>query len=381
MVRCAVIAVLCLAVLPADSQAIAEENSGIGAVVARTIEPLMKRYGIPGIAVGIVANGQSHVYDYGVASTVTKAPVNGATLFEIGSVTKTFTATLASYAQVTGKLSLPAPASTYLPTLRGSGFDRVSLVNLGTYTAGGLPLQVPGGISDQRQLMTYLRRWKALYAAGTQRTYSNVSIGLLGTIVAKSEGVPFGHAMQRTLLAPLRMDHTYLDVPSVEEGNYAQGYTSAGKPIRMAPGVLGPETFGIRTTAADLLRFVEANMLMLHIDPLLQRAITQTHTGYYRAGAMTQDLIWEQYRYPVDLERLLEGNSIRMLYESNPVVALHPPLAPRDDVWLNKTGSTNGFASYVAFVPGRHVGIVLLANKSYPIAARVKAAYDLLRQI
>jgi len=60
----------------------------------------------------------------------------------------------------------------------------------------------------------------------------------------------------------------------------------------MTPGVLASEAYGIRTSVGDLLRFVEANMRMLDLDEKLQRAITDTHTGYYRIGAMTQDLIW-----------------------------------------------------------------------------------------
>ena len=48
---------------------------------------------------------------------------------------------------------------------------------------------------------------------------------------------------------------------------------------------------------------------------------------------------------------------------------------------LNKTGSTNGFGSYAAFIPGKKIGVVLLANKNYPIDARVNAAYEILTQL
>jgi beta-lactamase class C len=117
---------------------------------------------------------------------------------------------------------------------------------------------------------------------------------------------------------------------------------------------------------------------MVALDEKLQRAIANTHIGYFKDGAMTQDLIWEQYDYPADLKTLLHGNSNDVALKPTPVVQLTPPEKPRTDVWINKTGSTNGFGGYVAFVPERKLGIVILANKNYPNEARVEAAYRIL---
>lgn len=353
----------------------------VASVISHAVQPIMQRYGIPGMAVGVVVDGRTYIYDYGVASKATHQPVNATTIFEIGSVSKTFTATLASYAQATGTLSLSDMASADLPLLRGSSFDRVSLLNLGTHTAGGLPLQVPDNVTNNDQLIAYLYHWKPTYAPGTYRVYSNVSIGLLGLIVANRMHEDFAAAMQRSLLQPLGLSHTYLDVPAAQMPNYAQGYTSKGVPIRMKPGVLGPEAYGIRTTAGDLLRWLQANMAMLELNVTLQRAIVDTHTGYYQSGPLTQDLIWEQYVYPVTLAQLQAGNSPKMLFDPNPATALEPPQPPHANVLLNKTGSTNGFGTYVAFIPEKKIGIVLLANKSYPIEARVATAYQILKQL
>jgi beta-lactamase class C len=149
----------------------------------------------------------------------------------------------------------------------------------------------------------------------------------------------------------------------------------------MATGELSSETYGIKTMASDLVRFVEANMNLIRLDKKFQRAITATHTGYFKAGPMTQDLMWEQYQYPVALKTLLEGNSPAMIFDATPVTEINPPEDPREDVWINKTGSTNGFGAYVAFVPEKRLGIVILANKSYPIEERVTAAYEILTAI
>jgi beta-lactamase class C len=177
------------------------------------------------------------------------------------------------------------------------------------------------------------------------------------------------------------MQNTYLEVPKSQMKNYAQGYTDQGKPVRMTPGVLATEAYGIRTTASDMVLFLSANMRLLKTDEKLQRAIIKTQTGYYKVGTMTQDLIWEQYPYPVSLQDLLDGNSNQMSAHSNPVTRLDPPVDPQENVLIDKTGSTAGFATYIALIPKKKIGVILLANKNYPRSARVKAAYEILERL
>jgi len=357
------------------------KQNDISGVMDSVIRPLMEKYRIPGMAVAVIVNGESYFYNFGVASLKTQQPVTNKTLFEIGSASKTFTATLASYAQVKGKLVLSDSASKYLPALRGSSFDSVNLLNLGTHTAGGLPLQVPDAIHNNDQLMDYFRQWQPSYAAGTYRVYSNPSIGMLGMIAARSVNEPFDEAIEKTLFPMLGMTHSYINVPSDQMKDYAQGYTKQGAPIRLSTGVLSSEAYGIKSSTPDLIRFIAANMQMIKIDGELQHAINDTHTGYFRAGEITQDLIWEQYPYPVALKTLLAGNSDAMAYQPTKVAEINPPLQPQANALINKTGSTNGFATYVAFVPAQKLGIVMLANKNFPIAQRVTAAYEILTRL
>lgn len=349
--------------------------------VDQVILPLMGEQNIPGMAIAVTIDGKSYCFNYGVASRETQQAITSETLFELGSISKTFTATLTSYAQIEGDLWLTDSASKYLPALRGSSFDHISLINLATHTSGGLPLQVPDEIKDNDQLMGYLEHWKPTYAAGAFRVYSNVSIGLLGMIAAQSIHQPFEDAIEKRFFPELGMTQSYINIPADQIKRYAQGYTRMDEPARMSPGVLASEAYGIKSSSADMIRFIAANMQTTKLDEKLQRAIIATHTGYFTAGELMQDLIWEQYPYPIDLKRLLAGNSEEMVYGDNPATWLSEPLQPQANVWINKTGSTNGFGAYVAFIPAKKLGIVILANKNYPLDARVTAAYKILTQL
>ncbi|WP_347900844.1 class C beta-lactamase [Pseudomonas purpurea] len=347
-------------------------------IVDAAIQPLMQEQDIPGMAVAITLDGKPHYFNYGVASKLSGQAVTDDTLFEIGSVSKTFTTTLAAYAQATGKLSLSEQASHYLPALRGSAFDHVSVLNLGTYTAGGLPLQFPSKADDPHHMIGYFKQWKPTYAAGTHRLYSNPSLGLFGYLAAQSLGKPFDDLMENMLFPKLGLTHSYLKVPRDQMSLYAQGYTKDNTPVRVDPGALDSEAYGVKSSAADLVRYIEANIKPTTLDEPLQRAIALTHTGYYTTGGMTQGLGWEFYPYPVALDRLLAGNASHMALEPQKVTWLTPPQPQPENVLFNKTGSTGGFGAYLAFVPTRNMGIVLLANKNYPIPARIKVAHDIL---
>ncbi|WP_122814578.1 class C beta-lactamase [Pseudomonas canadensis] len=351
------------------------------AVVDASVKPLMQQQSIPGLVVGVVKDGKAQYFNYGVASKDAKQPVSENTLFEIGSVSKTFTATLAGYAVASGKLTLTDPASQYLPALRGGKFDHISLLNLGTYTAGGLPLQFPRAADNTQHMISYFQQWKPDFAPGTQRLYSNPSLGLFGYLAAQSLKQPFDQLMEKTLLAKLGLKHTFVTVPKSQMNLYAQGYGKDGQPVRVGPGAMDSEAYGIKTSASDLLHYVEVNMRPATLDPVLQQAITTTHTGYYTVEGMTQGLGWEMYPYPIKLDALVEGNSTKMAMEPHPVNWLTPPQAPRADTLVNKTGSTNGFGAYVAYVPSKGMGVVILANKNYPNGERVKVAHAILSSL
>ncbi|HHN2150461.1 TPA: PDC family class C beta-lactamase [Pseudomonas aeruginosa] len=349
------------------------------ALVDAAVQPVMKANDIPGLAVAISLKGEPHYFSYGLASKEDGRRVTPETLFEIGSVSKTFTATLAGYALAQDKMRLDDRASQHWPALQGSRFDGISLLDLATYTAGGLPLQFPDSVQkDQAQIRDYYRQWQPTYAPGSQRRYSNPSIGLFGYLAARSLGQPFERLMEQQVFPALGLEQTHLNVPEAALAQYAQGYGKDDRPLRVGPGPLDAEGYGVKTSAADLLRFVDANLHPERLDRPWAQALDATHRGYYKVGDMTQGLGWEAYDWPISLKRLQAGNSTPMALQPHRIARLPAPQALEGKRLLNKTGSTNGFGAYVAFVPGRDLGLVILANRNYPNAERVKIAYAIL---
>ncbi|MFQ2124335.1 FOX/MOX family class C beta-lactamase [Aeromonas jandaei] len=374
------LSLLTLGSLLISSFASAAQDAPLTAIVDGTIQPVLKEYRIPGMAVAVLKDGKAHYFNYGVANRERGQRVSEQTLFEIGSVSKTYTSTLGAYAVVKGGFKLDDKVSRHAPWLKGSAFDGITMAELATYSAGGLPLQFPDEVESIEQMQAYYRQWTPAYQPGSHRQYSNPSIGLFGYLAASSLQQPFARLMEQTLLPGLGMHHTYLEVPKQAMGDYAYGYSKEDKPIRVNPGMLADEAYGIKTSSADLLAFVKANISGVD-DKALQQAISLTHQGRYSVGEMTQGLGWESYAYPVSEQTLLAGNSSAVIYNANPVKPVAASQGTGGARLYNKTGSTNGFGAYVAFVPAKGIGIVMLANRNYPNDARVKAAYAILSKL
>jgi len=373
------LAIIVFCLFPIVSRA--ADPAELRAVVDRAVRPLLEEHGAPGVAVAVTVEGRHHFFSYGVASQEDMTPVTEDTLFEVGSVSKTVTATLATYAQALGKLTLDDHPGQYLPQLRGSALDAASLLHLGTYTAGGLPLQFPDGVSNNVDMMHYFQHWTPDAQPGIQRRYSNPSIGLFGHIAAMSLQGDFAQLVEAALFPKLGLNHSYIRVPEAEMARYAWGTNKAGKQVRVTPAVLDAEAYGVKTSAADLIRFVDSNLRPETLEAPIRQAVERTHIGYFKVGEMVQGLGWEQYPYPVTLERLLAGNSATMSMKPNAATALASPQLPAEPTLFNKTGSTAGFGAYVAFVPAKQIGIVILANKNVPIPARITAAHAVLEQL
>nr|WP_032878960.1 class C beta-lactamase [Acinetobacter colistiniresistens] len=352
----------------------------VKAIVDQQFKPLLAQYNIPGMAVAVTLNGQHYFINYGLASKQSQQAVSNNTLFELGSVSKTFNATLASYAQAQGQLSLSDHPAKYFPELKNTAVDRATLLNLGTYTAGGFPLQFPDQVVQQQDMIKYFQTWQAKTKVGAARQYSNPSIGLMGYVTARAMKKPYAELLEKTLFPQLGLTQSFIQVPEQQMPQYAWGY-KADQALRVSPGMLDAEAYGVKSSSADMLRFLDVQINPQHLKQPLRKAIENTHVGYFKVGAMTQGLGWEQYAYPVKLETLLQGNSSKMALESHPAIAIKRPKIAPAATYFNKTGSSNGFGAYAAFIPEQKIGIVMLANTNFPNEARIQASYTVVQQL
>lgn len=348
------------------------QNKKVETVLSQYFKPLMDEYRVAGMAVGVVYRGNYYEQYYGLASKSERKKVNSNTIFELGSVSKLFTATAGSYAKTQGKLSFEDTPGKHWAALKAAEINQVNLLELGTYTTGNLPLQFPDEVKTDQDVLQYFKNWQIKERPYQYRQYSNPSIGLFGKITAMSMGISFDDLLEKIIFPKMHLSKTYVNVPEKEKKHYALGYNQGDHPVRVNPGALDGPAYGVKSTLPDMLKFIHSNLDAEKVAPELTSAIQDTHVGYYKVSNMIQALGWESFSYPASLEILQESNSEQIVMNSNKIITQFDQ--PMSKIF-HKTGSTNGFGAYVLFIPEKQFGLVMLANKKIPNQERIKAAY------
>jgi len=353
----------------------------INQIVNKTIQEVMKKNDIPGIAVAVIYQGKYWYFTYGVINTEHNIPVTKHSLFEIGSLSKTFTGVLGGDTLARGEINLNDPARCYWPALIASKWNNISLLQLATYTAGGLPWQIPHYVTNESSLLDFYNAWEPHWEPGAKRLYGNSSIGLFGTLAVKPSGMQFEEALKTRVLQLLDMNSTWVNVPEEYLHHYSWGYSN-NKPVRLLPGILAAKTYGLISTVRDMATWVQANMNPEQVkNETLQQGIKLAQSRYWRIGSMYQGLGWDIFNWPAETDVVIYCSNRKVALEPQTSVAITPPVSLVKNSWVHKTGSTRGFGAYVAFIPEKQIGIVLLANKNYPNDDRIKAAYIILNAL
>ncbi|HAV3912377.1 TPA: ADC family extended-spectrum class C beta-lactamase [Acinetobacter baumannii] len=354
------------------------KDQEIKKLVDQNFKPLLEKYDVPGMAVGVIQNNKKYEMYYGLQSVQDKKAVNSSTIFKLGSVSKLFTATAGGYAKNKGKISFDDTPGKYWKELKNTPIDQVNLLQLATYTSGNLALQFPDEVKTDQQVLTFFKDWKPKNSIGEYRQYSNPSIGLFGKVVALSMNKPFDQVLEKTIFPALGLKHSYVNVPKTQMQNYAFGYNQENQPIRVNPGPLDAPAYSVKSTLPDMLSFIHANLNPQKYPADIQRAINETHQGRYQVNTMYQALGWEEFSYPATLQTLLDSNSEQIVMKPNKVTAISKEPSVK---MYHKTGSTTGFGTYVVFIPKENIGLVMLTNKRIPNEERIKAAYAVLNAI
>jgi CubicO group peptidase (beta-lactamase class C family) len=222
---------------PSTSSSAASVAAGFDDLDAK-IQAGMKSYGIPGVVVAVLAGGQEHVKGYGVTNVEHPAPVDGDTVFRIGSTTKTFTGTAAMRLVEQGKLGLDAPVRRYLPDFAvadSAASAAVTVRQLLNHTSGWLgdDLQDFGRGDDAlTRYVASMSRLPQLTPPGAVFAYNNSGLVVAGRIIEVVTGSSYERAVQSLVLDPLALGHTRFFSDEIIGFNVAAAHNVVdGKPV------------------------------------------------------------------------------------------------------------------------------------------------------
>lgn len=178
------------------------------------IEAAMKRYGVPGVAVGVLWQGREHLRGFGVTNVDHPLPVDAETLFRIGSTTKTFTATAMMRLVEQGKVDLAAPARKYLPDLRladEAAAASVTVRQLLNHSAGWMGDDYGDFGRGEDAIARYvagMQQLPQLTPPGQVFAYNNAAVVVAGRVIETLVDKPYETALQELVLEPLGLRHS-----------------------------------------------------------------------------------------------------------------------------------------------------------------------------
>lgn len=349
-------------------------------VVKTAMQTFMQINKIPGAAVLLYVNGVPHSYYFGYENLSTLQPVNGQTLFEIGSVTKIFTSLLLAENVKAGRISLESTVGNLLPdfSMRSRNFYSMTFEQLATHTSG-LPFDVPNQIRTREQLARYLQTWRFPSRNGHAWIYSNVGMGLLGDSLEALTHESYNELYRRNILLPLGMQPIGIDIPAAFYSHYAQGYKSDGQPAKRVNLAAKEASGSMKASPNDMLRFLRAALGLPGTPSFILSAMRLTQTPFVQLPTFEQGLGWQIHHLdPRKIHELLHPSA---LMHVGPIPA-HPLffLARHfnSENFIDKTGTTAGFRAYIAVIPAKHTGIVIMVNKRVSDPALLTTARSIL---
>lgn len=310
--------------------------------IERVIREWVESGKSPGIVVGLLDQNGTRVLAYG-NSGVQGTPLDGRTIFEIGSITKTFTTSLLAEMAARGEVRLDQPVAELLPdSVRVPAWNgrQVTLRDLATHTSG-LPRNptnlAPRDSTDPyadysvRDLYQFLASYELTRAPGSEVEYSNAGMGLLGHALALRAGKSYEELLIERILAPLQMTDTRISLSPAQEARRARGHTETGEPTPHWHFLSLHGAGALNSTTEDLFHYLAANLG--NSGGQLIPILATTH----EIQIPSNDTMAIALGWLVDQSR-----------------------ADRPLWWHN--GGTGGFRSFAGFDPAGKRGVVVLSN-------------------
>lgn len=294
-----------------------------------------------GLSIGILKNGIIHTYNYGETAKGNRKLPDANNLYEIGSITKTFTATLLAYYVNKGKVKLTDAVTKYLPdSLAGNPeLQSVTLVTLSNHTSGlpRLPDNFENHSGDvlnpykdysKQDLFSYLMHCKLNSKPGEMYAYSNLAVGLLGTVLEKISGKSFEQMVEEIICNPLGMKSTVQHLSPALRQRMVTVYNEDGNQTPPWDFATLAPCGALRSSVNDLLTYVKANMTKSNTS--LSQAFELTHQLTYSKDAKL-GLGWH----------IIVVNNVDYIFHN---------------------GGTYGCSSFLAFNAEKNIGVVVLSN-------------------
>jgi len=296
-----------------------------------------------GLVLAVINKNKVRKYSYGsVNKKVNQLPDAENTIFEIGSVTKTFNSLLLAEEVVAKRMKLNDPINRYLPDSippLNFGGKTITLQDLANHTSGfpRLPDNIFNASVDPKDpykhyipdsLYSFLMRYHPSVIPGTTFAYSNYGAGVLGTILERTLKSSFEQLVLSRICVPLDMHHTSVTPGDAVQNNFAQGYNETGEATVPWDLASLKGSGAIRSTLNDMVKYVRAQIEM---KGPLGKAMALSHQPTFVGKEQNMGLGWRISR---------NGQH----------------------TYLHHSGGTGGFRSFVGFDPGRQVAIIILSN-------------------
>ncbi len=304
----------------------------------------------------MVRGSDAVVLGFGETAKGSGIEPNGGTLLRIGSISKAFAGHLLASLAAEGRVRLADPAAKFLsdvqlPMVAGRP---ITLIDLVTHTAG-FPRELPGepkpGTNPYdrytwNSYKAYLSSAQLTAPAGTAAAYSNAGFDVLGQALTGAGGAPYGELLQAHITRPLGMTDTVVRLNKAQKKRMMVGYDFAGQPMEPFEALeTQAASGGLYSTADDMVRYIRWQLNRQDSAGDLVRVINQAL--YRQRDGLTMAVGFDE--------------SGRMDAIGLAWLGMMPD-GPRPFI-LQKSGGLQGFMSYLAFAPGRGVGVFVAVNQ------------------